>query len=188
MAAPGDHQATGQIARQVEEETVHYTGSLQTVSHKSIQVAILAGVAATGIAFGRWAIPAEHPSPGVSVTRIAPAPTELSRARAEQKLIQMDQLNDRRAALAAAAPSSRTSLSAAQRKLIQMDQADDQRAASAGAAVSSGSSLSAAERKLIQMDQADDRRAASAGTAVSSTKPLSAAERKLIQMDARDGR
>jgi hypothetical protein len=171
------------------EETMHYTGSFHTISRTSTQVLILAAVAAAGIAVGRWAVPADHSSAVVAVTRVATPPSELSRARAEQKLVQMDQLGDQRAALAAVAPSSRTSLSAAERKLIQMDQADDRRAAlAAAAAPSSNTSLSSAERKLIQMDQADDQRAASAGAAGSSGSSLSAAERKLIQMDARDGR
>src|SRR5205809_689604 len=166
---------------------MQYTGSLQTISRKSIQVAILGAVAVTGIAFGRWAIPAEHTSPAITITRFETTPSELARARAERKLIQMDQADDPHGAVAVAAAHSGDSLSPALRKLIQMDQADDRRAASAGA-VSSSTPLSAAERKLIQMDQADDRRAALAAAAPNSGTSLSAAERKLIQMDARDAR
>ena len=167
---------------------MQYTGSLQTISRKSIQVAILGAVAVTGIAFGRWAIPAEHTSPAITITRFETTPSELARARAERKLIQMDQADDPHGAVAVAAAHSGDSLSPALRKLIQMDQADDRRAASAVAAVSSVTPLSAAERKLMQMDQADDQRTASAGAAASRSTPLSAAERKLIQMDARDAR
>ena len=103
---------------------MQYTGAFQTISRKSIQVAILAVVAAAGIAFGRWAIPAGHSSSAVAITRSDTTPSELSRARAERKLIQMDQADDRRAALAGAAASSNTPLSAAERKLIQMDARD----------------------------------------------------------------
>ena len=142
---------------------MQYTGSLQTISRKSIQVAILGAVAVTGIAFGRWAIPAEHTSPAITITRFETTPSELARARAERKLIQMDQADDRRAGegLAPAAPSAQSNITPA--------------------------SLSAAERKLIQMEAADDRRAATAVAGITSG-PLSAAERKLIQMDARDAR
>ena len=173
---------------------MHYTHSFHTVSRTTIQVAILAAVAAVGIAFGRWAIPAGHSSSAATIARLETRPSELSRAAAERKLIQMDQAHDRRAGegLAPAAPSAQSnitpaSLSAAERKLIQMEAADDRRAALAVAASSSSTPLSAAERKLIQMDAADDRRAATAVAGITSG-PLSAAERKLIQMDARDAR
>ncbi|TMG02518.1 MAG: hypothetical protein E6I03_05875 [Chloroflexi bacterium] len=137
---------------------MHYTGSFHTVSRTTIQVAILAAVAAVGIGFGRWAIPVGHSSPAATAIRFEPARSEQARAAAERKLIQMDQADDQRAALAAAAPSSGTSLLAAERKLIQMDAADDRRAALAAAAAgSSGTSLSPAERKLIQMDARDAR-------------------------------
>jgi len=136
---------------------MHYAGSFRTISRNSMQVVIVVAIAATGVAFGRWAIPAGHSSPVVTVARFDTRPSERSEAAAARKLIQMDQADDRHTGVVVAAATSGARLSVAERKLIQMDQADDRRASAAVAAATSGARLSAAERKLIQMDARDSR-------------------------------
>ena len=86
---------------------------------------IVVAIAATGVAFGRWAIPAGHSSPVVTVARFDTRPSERSEAAAARKLIQMDQADDQHTGVVVAAATSGDRLHApAERKLIQIDALD----------------------------------------------------------------
>jgi hypothetical protein len=78
------------------------TGSLRTVRMSSVQLVMLAIVAVTGIAFGRWVIPAADSSAPVITRSSEATATNNSANILDRKLVQMDAWDGAHAAGASA--------------------------------------------------------------------------------------
>lgn len=70
---------------------MHATGSVRTYGRGSVQLVVVAAVAVTGIAIGRWGIPADDAATITTSPRTdAVSTTDRFEAMAERKLTQMD--------------------------------------------------------------------------------------------------
>jgi hypothetical protein len=90
-----------------------------------MQVAIVAAVAATGIAFGRWGIPAGDSSPAVSSVRSDTSDAARSDRIIERKFAQMDAQNARHATVADEASDAGVLVD--QANVVQIPQSDIER-------------------------------------------------------------
>ena len=106
------------------------TGTVRTFGRGSVQLVIVAAVAVTGIAIGRWGIPADDSSGTTVSSPSNVAASGYDGQAAQQKLAQMDAAEDARDARTSGLSNVAASGyegQAAQQKLAQMDAAEDAR-------------------------------------------------------------
>jgi len=106
------------------------TGTVRTFGRSSVQLVVVAAVAAIGIAIGRWGIPADESS-GTTASRSSSVATSGYQGQAaQQKWAQIDAVEDSRDAGSSGLSNVATvgyEGQAAQQKWAQMDAIEDAR-------------------------------------------------------------
>ena len=131
-------------------------GYFPTIRRSGVHVALIVAVAAMGISFGRWVVPAADSGPAVlETTRSAASGTTEASGIVQLKLAQMDARDaayQPAASHATAAEQTRIGL-----KFAQMDAQDRRATAVAGVTVSPSAENHIVQLKLAQMDARDGR-------------------------------